>query len=131
MPLVYSLIESPNHPDFSRLYRRLGLDHLRLASSRKAISELKKRPPDFLVAEFFFGYANNYAGVNLSNLDVLLHSLRKYAPNAKVILLAGKDDLPHIGKLQDLFDIDAVLPQPVGEAAMARAMSTAERAPDA
>jgi hypothetical protein len=122
MPTLYSLIESPAHPDFSALYRRLGLEHVRLTSSRKAIAELKRRPPDFLVGEFFYGYANNYAGANLSNLDVLLHSLRKYAPQAKVIILAGKDDLPHVAKLQALFDIHAVLAQPIQEAAMARTL---------
>ena len=46
----------------------------------KAISQLRKRPPDFIVTEFFYGYGNNYAGVNLSNLDVMLSSLPKYAP---------------------------------------------------
>jgi hypothetical protein len=122
MPVLYSLIEAPSHPDFSSLYRRLGLEHLRLTSSRKAIGELKKRPPDFVVAEFFYGYGNNYAGVNVSNLDVFLHSLRKYAPKARVIVLVSKADQHHVAKLQALFDIHAVLSQPVSEAAVAEAL---------
>jgi len=119
MPLLYSLIEAPSHPDFSALYRRLGLEHRRLASSRKAIAELKKRPPDWVVAEFFYGYGNNYAGVNVSNLDVFLHSLRKYAPQAKVVVLVSKTDLPHVDKLAALFELHAVLVQPVTEAELA------------
>lgn len=122
MPVLYSLIEAPSHPDFSALYQRLGLQHLRLTSSRKAIGELKKRPPDFVVAEFFYGYGNNYAGVNVSNLDVFLHSLRKYAPGARVIVLVSKADRPHVAKLQALFDIHAVLPHPVSESALAEAL---------
>lgn len=122
MPLLYSLIEAPTHPDFSQLYRRLGHEHLRWTSARKAMAELKKRPPDFVVAEFFYGFGNNYAGVNVSNLDVFLHSLRKYAPKAKVIVLVGKTDLPHVDKLRALFDIHAVLPQPVTEGALQEAL---------
>ncbi len=122
MPLVYSLIESPSHPDFSRLYRQLGYEHVCLTSARKAMSELKKRPPDVVVAEFFYGYGNNYAGVNVSNLDVFLHSLRKYAPDAKVIVLVSKAELPHVDKLRELFDIRVVLPHPVKEALLAQAL---------
>ncbi len=68
--VVYSIVESPGHPDFSGLYRRLGWQELRLPSMRKAISQLRKQPPDVVVAEFFYGYGNNYAGINISNLDV-------------------------------------------------------------
>lgn len=122
MPILFSLIESPNHPDLSRLYQHLGLEHLAYNSSRKAMGALKKNPPDFVVAEFFYGYGNNYAGVNVSNLDVFLHSLRKYAPAAKVIVLVNKTDLPHLDKLKALFDIHAVLPYPLTADAIAEAL---------
>ena len=59
---LFSIIESPAHPDFSRLYQRLGFEEIRLGSMRKAISQLRKTPPAFVVAEFFYGYGNNYAG---------------------------------------------------------------------
>ena len=36
--VLFSIVESPMHPDFSRLYRRLGIRELRLGSMRKAIS---------------------------------------------------------------------------------------------
>jgi len=113
MSLLYSIIESPAHPDMSSLYRKLGIDEIKLNSQRKAISQLKRRPPDWVVAEFFYGFGNNYAGVNVSNLDVFLHSLRKYAPQARVIVLASARDYPHIDKLTGLFDIHAVLRMPV------------------
>jgi hypothetical protein len=72
--VLFSIVESPMHPDFSRLYSRLGIRELRLGSMRKAIGQLKKDRPDYVVAEFFYGYGNNYAGVNVSNLDVFLYS---------------------------------------------------------
>ena len=71
---LYSLIESPAHPRFAELYKRLGFKEISLTSSRKAMSELKKSPPDYVVAEFFYGYGNNYAGINISNLDVFFCS---------------------------------------------------------
>ncbi|MEJ2321317.1 MAG: hypothetical protein P8Z31_02920 [Gammaproteobacteria bacterium] len=92
--LLLSIIESPTHPNFGGLYRSLGFEQVRVESMRKAISQLKKRAPDYIVAEFFYGYGNNYAGVNLSNLDVMLE------------------------KLRELFPVHAVLQQPAGEAQM-------------
>lgn len=123
MAVIYSIIESPTHPDYSRLYQRLGLQHVRLSSQRKAISQLKRQPPDWVVAEYFYGFGNNYAGVNVSNLDVFLHSQRKYAPNARIIVLASPRDWPHADKLTALFDIHAVLRAPADESSLADILS--------
>jgi len=119
MPVLYSIIESPTHPRLSDLYVELGIDEVQLTSMRKAISELKTNPPDYVVAEFFYGYGNNYAGVNVSNLDVFLHSLQKYAPAARVIVLADKIDIEHVGKLPKELTPQAVLLQPVSRRQMA------------
>jgi hypothetical protein len=123
MTLVYSICESPAHPDFSLVYRHMGLEHRVFTSMRKAIAGLKKQPPGVVVAEFFYGYGNNYAGVNVSNLDVFLHSLRKYAPRAQVIVMVHETELAHVDKLRALFDIHAVLTQPVSERQMAESLA--------
>lgn len=112
---LYSIIESPAHPDFSQLYRRLGLEQIKLNSQRKAINTLKRTPPDWVVAEFFYGYGNNYAGVNVCNLDVFLYSLQKYAPDAKVIVLVEKPEEQYVARLAELFRLHAVLTLPVSE----------------
>lgn len=117
-PVIYSIIESPGHPDFSRLYRQQGWEELRLNSMRKAISQLRKQPPEVVVAEFFYGYGNNYAGINISNLDVFLHSLQKYAPQARVIVMVEKAELAYVDKLAELFNLEAILVQPVDKAQM-------------
>ena len=70
---------------------------------RKAIKKAKRNPPDFVVAEFVYGWGNNYAGVNLSNLDVLLYALEKFAPDTRVIVFADKDERPHVDRLLDIF----------------------------
>jgi len=44
---------------------------------RKVISQTKKQPANYLVTDFIYGYSNN-AGVNISNIDVLLMSMQRY-----------------------------------------------------
>jgi len=112
-PLILSVVESPSHPNFSPLYRRLGFDEVKLNSQRKAIGELKKSSPAYLVAEFNYGYANNYAGVNISNLDTLLASLRRYSPETRVIVLVEKIERQYVDKLAELFPLYEVLTLPV------------------
>ena len=113
--VLFSIIESPMHPDFSRLYRQLGIRELRLGSMRKAISQLKRDRPDYVVAEFFYGYGNNYAGVNVSNLDVFLYSLQKAAPDARTIVMLDKSERQYVGKLTEILPVHAVLQHPVSE----------------
>ena len=108
-PTLFSIIESPTHPDFSRLYRGLKINSIKLNSMRKAISTLKEIRPDFVVAEFFYGYGNNYAGVNISNLDVFLYSLQKYSPDARVIVIVEKSEREYVNKLNDIFPLHAIL----------------------
>lgn len=116
--VVFSIIESPLHPNFTDLYRNLNLENVQLGSMRKAISQLKKQKPDYVVAEFMYGYGNNYAGVNVSNLDVFLHSLQKYAPEAKVIAMVEKHEVKYVPKLLELFNLHAVLQHPVSQQAL-------------
>lgn len=112
MPLVFSIVESPLHPDLTVPCRSMGLEYVRLNSMRKAMAELKKRKPDFVVAEFFYGFGNNYAGVNISNLDVFLYSLQRYAPQAKVIVLVDKSEQQYVDKLAQMFPLYGILLQP-------------------
>lgn len=110
---LFSIVESPLHPDFSVLYRRLGIDEVRLSSMRKAISALKSRVPDIVVAEFFYGYGNNYAGVNVCNLDVFLYSLQKYTREARIIVMVEAREFEYVDRLAALFPLHAVLRHPV------------------
>ncbi len=121
-PLLYDIIESPAHPDLSRLADRLGYQRLAFHAQRKAIASLKRQPPALLVADFFYGYGNNYAGANVSNLDVLLRSLQRFAPAAKVVVLADRDELPHVPRLAALFDLHAVVKLPASPAELEAAL---------
>lgn len=129
-PVLFSIVESPMHPDFSALYRRHGIDEIRINSIRKALTQLKKQPPDFIVAEFFYGYGNNYAGVNISNLDVLLYSLQKYAPDARVIVLVERSERGYVDKLNAILPLHGILQHPLSEALMAACLDPARNGDD-
>jgi len=129
-PLLYSIIESPAHRDFSALYSRLGLREREFPSLRKAIAALKDEVPDFVVAEFMYGYGNNYAGVNVSNLDVFLYSLQKYSRDTRIIVLVERGELRYVDRLAALFPLHAVLPLPVNEQDLEQALLSESRTHD-
>jgi hypothetical protein len=114
--LLFSIIESPGHPNLTELYRNRNVREVRLPSMRKAIQALKEQRPDYVVAEFFYGYGNNYAGANLGNLDVFLASLQRYAPAARVIVLVDKQERQYAERLAERYPLYAVLVQPVSAA---------------
>jgi len=107
MPMltILSIIETPTHPKLSSLFTGMGAREIKVNSTRNAMKALKTYQPDFIVAEFFYGYGNNYAGVNVSNLDVLLSSLPKYSPNTKTIVFVDKEEAQHIEKLHALYPL--------------------------
>ncbi len=115
MKTLFSIIESSTHPNFTALYHSLGIQENKISSMRKAIAALKKQQPDFIVAEFFYGYGNNYAGVNISKLDVLLYSLQKYSAQTKVIVLVDKDELKYVDKLNEIIALHDILKFPVND----------------
>ena len=82
---------------------------------RKAIAALKTQTPDLVVVEFMYGYGNNYAGVNVCNLDVFLYSLQKYSASSRIIVLVEKREYRYVEKLAALFPLHAVLQYPVRE----------------
>ena len=110
---LFSIIESSAHPNFSELYHSLAIEEIKINSMRKAIAALKKQQPDFIVAEFFYGYGNNYAGVNISNLDVLLYSLQKYSADTKVIVLVDKSEFKYVDKLNKIILLHDILKFPI------------------
>jgi hypothetical protein len=115
MKTIFSIIEAPTHPYLSPLYKQLGFDETCFKHMRKLISALKKNPPDYIVAEFFYGYGNNYAGINISNLDVMLYSLQRYSPKTKVIIFVDKDESQYVDKLNEIVPLHAVINRPFKE----------------
>lgn len=113
MKILYSIVLSPFHPDFSALYPDLNCEPYTFRFERKAIQGLKSHAPDIVVADFIYGYGNNYAGVNVCNLDVFFHSLQKYRDDSKKIILVEKSEYQYVAKLHNIIPIDHVLVYPV------------------
>lgn len=113
MTTLYSVIESPTHPYLTPIYREIGIDELCFKSMRKLISKIKKEQPDYIAAEFFYGYGNNYAGINISNLDIMLYSLQRYSPDTKVIVFVEKEEKQYVNKLTDILPLHAILVKPI------------------
>jgi hypothetical protein len=120
---LFSIIESPRHPNFRQLYQQLDIEEHCFNTMRKVIKQLKSSQPDYIVAEFFYGYGNNYAGVNISNLDVMLYSLQKYSPTTKVIVLVDKTERQYVDKLNDIIPLQAVLVRPFTAKLMMEALT--------
>lgn len=110
---VYSIVESPLHPDLSKVYKTFGMNELKFNSMRKAISHLKTQLPDVIVADFIYGYGSNYAGANVCNLDVFLRSLEPYGKETKMIVLVDKEEQEFVVKLHELFPLAMALLYPV------------------
>ena len=120
---LFSVIESPLHPNLSQIYQEFGIKEIRFNSMRKALAALKKQSPEYVAVEFFYGYGNNYAGVNISNLDVLLYSLQKYAPDAKVIVFVDKKERQYVDKLNDILPLHTILQFPFPSSAIKKILS--------
>lgn len=110
--LLFDIVESPVHPDLGPLCAELGLERRVFTQQRKAMAAIKQQQPDYVVADFYYGYGNNYAGANISNLDVLLRSVQRFAPGARVIVCAEPAERPHLGKLAALFSLHAMIELP-------------------
>ena len=124
MKTLFALVESPFSPHFPDLYQELGIAAERFDSARNLHRALQKQAPDFFVGEFIYGWGNDYAGNTVSNLDVTLRTLQSRAPNARIIVVMQPGEAPHIGKLLELFPLQAVLKYPVSEDEMRAALQT-------
>jgi len=113
MPSVLSIIESPSHPNFGDVFNDPNISNTSLGSMRKAIAKLKTFQPNYIIAEFFYGYGNNYAGINISNLDVLLYTLQKYSPETRMIVLVDKSERGYVDQLNNIFPLHSILQLPV------------------
>lgn len=115
MKTLYTLVTSPLPAHFANLCHEGGIAAQRFDSARNLHRALQKQPPDFFVGEFIYGWGNDYAGATVSNLDVTLRTLQAVAPKAKIIVVMQPSEEAHIGKLQALFSLHALLKFPIPE----------------
>ena len=112
--LLLSIIELGGYPNFTPLYRELGYDVAVETRMRKAISFLKQRTPDVIVAEFNF--QSDFRD-RTSSLESLLAVVQR-TPEVRVIVFYDREYLPQFEKLRARLPVHDALAFPVDEAAM-------------
>lgn len=113
MTLLYTYIESPTHPQLPDVFPKLNIDARRFSSLRKLMQALKKQTPNIVLVEFFYGFSNNYAGANISNIDVLLRNMQMKYPRVKLVIISSKEEAKYVEKLVEIFPIEALVTQPI------------------
>jgi hypothetical protein len=72
--ILYAIIEQGGYPNFKAIYESSGYEVTTLHAMRKAMSLLKKKPPQVVVAEF--NYQSDFRD-RTSNLESLLATVEQ------------------------------------------------------
>ncbi len=109
-PILLSIVELGGYPDFSPVYKSAGYNVISVSSMRKAMSTIKKTPPEVIVAEFNF--QSDFRD-RTSSLESLMATLQGIEGNPKLLVLFEKEFASHFKRVQDRFTIHHSLPFPV------------------
>ena len=115
---LLAIIELGGYPDFRNLYKRLGYEVIVESSMRKAISLLKKKKIDVIVAEF--NYQHTFRD-RLSSLESIIAAAQRLE-DLKFIVLYEKEFENHLDKLRQQYTFDAEIAFPVNEEKMQEAL---------
>ena len=110
--LLLSIIELGGYPNFAPLYRELGYEVAIETRMRKAISFLKRRTPDVIVAEFNF--QSDFRD-RTSSLESLLAVVQRM-PEVRVIVFYENEYLLQFEALRARLPVHHALAFPVDEA---------------
>ena len=97
---------------YKALYQQLGFDVMVEYSERKAISLIKKSPPDVIVADFF--HQADFRD-RLSNLESLLASAQRM-PATRILVFYDPAHQDMLDKVRQRMRIDVAMTLPVQEA---------------
>ncbi len=113
---LLSIIEIGGYPDFGKLYRSLGFEAQTVNSMRKGLKQIKKSPPDVVIAEF--NYQTDFRD-RTSSLESLMAALQPY-PQTRVVVFYEKPQAEFFNKFCTRFDFVNALTFPVEEAELKR-----------
>ena len=97
----------------------LTVEHL----MRKAISFIKKKKPDVVVAEF---HHDSQFRDRVSNLESMLAQIQRGDMATKTVVFYRADHREYLQKLQEVHHLDAVLELPVEPEDLARAVESVD-----
>jgi hypothetical protein len=120
--LLLSIIELGGYPNFAPLYRELGYEVVVETRMRKAISFLKQRTPDVIVAEFNF--QSDFRD-RTSSLESLLAVVQR-RPEIRVIVFYEREYLPQFQVLRARLPVHHALAFPVDEAGVRACLLAAD-----
>ena len=116
--LLY-IFEHGGIPVYPRDLQQRGYEVISVTSIRKAMSEVKKDPPDLIVAEF--NMVSTFRD-RISNLESLLARCQISAPKIRVVVVYEPIYLDHLNRIRERFTITRALPMPVSEQALYQAV---------
>ncbi len=119
---LLSIIEIGGYPDFGRLYRSLGFEVQSVNSMRKGLKQIKKSPPDVVIAEF--NYQTDFRD-RTSNLESLMAALQPW-PNTRVVVFYEKPQQEFFNKFHTRFESVNALAFPVNEAELKKLLENLE-----
>jgi hypothetical protein len=120
--LLLSIVELGGYPDFSSLYHELGYEVAIETRMRKAISFLKQRTPDVIVAEFNF--QSDFRD-RTSSLESLLAVVQRM-PGVRVVVFYEKEYLPQFDVLRARLPVHHALAFPVDRAGLRACLLAAD-----
>lgn len=106
---LLAIIELGGYPDFSPLYSELGYVTVTVNSVRKAIQQIKKQPPQVIVAEFNF--QSDFRD-RTSSLESLLAVVERLT-DVKMIVFYEREFEHQFNRLCQNYHFHAVLPFPI------------------
>jgi DNA-binding NarL/FixJ family response regulator len=104
---------------YKALYEQLGYSVVIEYSERKAISQIKKIPPDVIVADFF--HQPDFRD-RLSNLESLLATAQR-TPATRILVFYDPAHQDMLDKVRQRMRIDAAMSLPVQEAELAATLT--------
>jgi DNA-binding NarL/FixJ family response regulator len=104
---------------YKALYQQLGFSVVMEYSERKAISLIKKNPPDVIVADFF--HQADFRD-RLSNLESLLASAQR-TPATRILVFYDPAHQVMLDKVRQRMRIDVAMTLPVNEAELATTLT--------
>jgi len=118
--LLLAVIELGGYPDFRRLYEQFGYEVVIESSVRKALSLLKKKKFDVIVAEF--NYQHTFRD-RLSSLESIIAVAQTNKQIQFIVLFESEFD-NHLEKLRKQFQFTAEIAFPVTEVKMKQVLES-------
>ena len=117
-PLLISVVELGDYPNFSSLYQRLGYQLESVNTGRRAISLLKKRQPQAVVTEFNYQFSFRD---RTSNLESILAVIQP-SGGTRIVVFYDKAVQEQLDQVAVRFPGFIALSYPVDEAALEAAL---------